>query len=197
MARCGIASHSVSVMNGMTGWSRRRYASRASTSVHQVASRSAAGSDSSARRTLASSRPQSQYSFQIASYSSRVTSPKLKSAIALSTAAVVAATRDSSHWSAGPRWPASGSRRSASSAIDAGRAPITKRVAFHSLLAKLRAFSTFAVPNRWSWPGVVPWTSANRSASAPSSSIVASGSTVLPFVFDILAPYGSRIRPDR
>ena len=46
-------------------------------------------------------------------------------------------------------------------------------------------------------PGVVPWTRAKRRASAPTSSIVPSGSTVLPFVFDIFWPYGSRIRPDR
>ncbi len=70
-------------------------------------------------------------------------------------------------------------------------------MAFHSLFAKFRAFSTFAWPNFWSSPGVVPWTSANRSASAPDSSIVASGSTVLPFVFDIFAPSGSRMRPER
>ena len=63
-------------MNGMTGWSSRRYVSSALTSAHHVASRSAAGSDSSARRTFASSMPQSQYSLQIASYRSRVTSPK-------------------------------------------------------------------------------------------------------------------------
>ena len=81
--------------------------------------------------------------------------------------------------------------------MDAGRAPSTNRVAFHSLFAKLRAFSTLAVPNRWSLPGVAPWTSAKRSASAPSSSIVASGSTELPLVFDIFAPYGSRISPER
>ena len=46
-------------------------------------------------------------------------------------------------------------------------------------------------------PGVAPWTSANRTASAPCSSIIPSGSTTLPFVFDIFAPYGSRISPDR
>ena len=171
--------------------------SSASTSAHQVASRSAGLRSSSARRTLASSRPQSQYSLQMASYSSRVTSPKLKSAIARSTAATVAAARDSTQRSAGPRWVASGRRRSASSGIVAGRAPSTYRVAFHSLLAKFRAFSTLAGPNRWSLPGVVPWTMANRRASAPTSSIVPSGSTVLPFVFDIFWPYGSRIRPDR
>jgi hypothetical protein len=81
--------------------------------------------------------------------------------------------------------------------MDAGRAPTTKRVAFHSLLAKLRAFSSLAGPNRWSVPGAAPWISANRSASAPLSSITSSGSTTLPVVFDIFLPYGSRMRPDR
>ena len=48
--------------------------SSASTSVHHVASRSAAASAVVGRRTLASSIPQSQNSFQIASYRSRVAS---------------------------------------------------------------------------------------------------------------------------
>ena len=46
-------------------------------------------------------------------------------------------------------------------------------------------------------PGVAPWISANRRASAPDSSMTPSGSTTLPFVFDIFWPSGSRIRPDR
>ena len=71
-----MAAHSASVTNGMTGWSSRRYVSSTSTSVHHVASRAAGSSDSSASRTLASSSPQSQYSFQIASYRTRVISPK-------------------------------------------------------------------------------------------------------------------------
>ena len=144
VARCGMAAHRASVTNGMTGWSSRRYVSSTSTSVHHVASRAAGSSDSSASRTLASSSPQSQYSFQIASYRTRVISPKPYSATASSTAAVVAAARDSSQRSAGPRWPASGSRRSASAGIEAGRAPTTNRVAFQSLLAKLRALSSLA-----------------------------------------------------
>ena len=69
-ARWGSAAHSSSVTNGMTGWSSRRYVSSASTSVHHVASRSAAAAIASARRTLASSRPQSQNSDQMASYRS-------------------------------------------------------------------------------------------------------------------------------
>ena len=78
-----------------------------------------------------------------------------------------------------------------------GRAPSTKRAAFQSLLAKLRAFSSFSALNFWSFPGAAPWISAKRSASAPDSSIASSGSTTLPFVFDIFWPYGSRTRPDR
>ena len=67
MARCGSASQSASVTNGITGCSSRRYVSSTSTSVHQVASRTSRGKRSSASRTLANSSPQSQYSFQIAS----------------------------------------------------------------------------------------------------------------------------------
>ena len=74
----------------------------------------------------------------------------------------------------------------------------TNRVAFQSLLAKLRACSSSTVAE----PLVVarassPWMTANRSASAPVSSMTPSGSTTLPFVFDIFWPSGSRIRPDR
>ena len=126
-----------------------------------------------------------------------MTSPNAYPAIAWSTASTVALSRDSSHRSPGPRRSRSGGVRAASAGMDDGRAPSTNRVAFHSLLAKFRAFSTFALPNRWSLPGVAPWTTANRTASAPSSSIMPSGSTELPLVLDIFWPYGSRIRPDR
>ena len=81
--------------------------------------------------------------------------------------------------------------------MDAGRAPATYRVAFHSLLAKFRAFSSLVVPKRWSWPAVVPWITAKRRASAPVSSMTPSGSTTSPFVLDIFLPSGSRISPDR
>jgi hypothetical protein len=90
-----------------------------------------------------------------------------------------------------------GEIRGVFAAIVAGRAPTTKRVAFQSLLAKFRALSSFCAPNRWSSPGVAPWMRAKRSASAPDSSMTASGSTTLPFVFDIFRPSASRIRPDR
>ncbi len=117
--------------------------------------------------------------------------------MAASTAAVVAAARDSDQRSAGPRCRASGTRRSASAGIVPGRAPTTKRVAFHSLFAKFRACSSLVAPNRWSLPGVAPWIRAKRRASAPDSSMTPSGSTTLPFVFDIFWPAGSRMRPDR
>ena len=64
---------------------------------------------------------------------------------------------------------AGGARRRRRSS--AGRAPTTKRVAFHSLLAKFRACSSLASPKRWSLPGVAPWMTAKRSASAPASSM--------------------------
>ena len=89
-ARCGIDAQSASVTNGMTGWSSRRYVSSASTRVHHVASRSAAGVASSARRTLASSRPQSQNSLQIASYRIRAASPNACCVIAALTSATAA-----------------------------------------------------------------------------------------------------------
>ena len=194
---CGRTPHSSSVTNGMTGCNSRRYASRASTSVHHVASRAASGSEVSASLALASSRPQSQNSDQIASYRDRVISANWRSPRARSTALIVAARRDRIHRSAGPRWAGSGSRRGDPDGIDAGRDPRTKRVAFHSLLAKFRALSILAVLNFWSRPGVAPWIRAKRSASAPVVSMISSGSTTLPVVLDIFLPYGSRIRPER
>ncbi len=44
LVRCGRSPQIASVTNGMIGWSRRRYVSSASTSVHHVASRSASAS---------------------------------------------------------------------------------------------------------------------------------------------------------
>ncbi len=113
------------------------------------------------------------------------------------TSATVADIRDSSHRSPGPRCATSGVSRTASAATLSGHAPSTYRAAFHSLFAKFLEFSSFWRPSFRSLPGAVPWTSAKRSASAPNSSIVAIGSTTLPFVFDIFWPYGSRTSPDR
>ena len=196
-AACGSEPQIASVTKGITGWSRRRYESSASTSVHHVASRSRAPSEASERRTLAISSAQSQYSFQTLSYSSRVTSANAKSASAVSTVAMVAATRLRSQRSPGPSAPGSGARRAASGGIVSGRAPRTNRAAFQILFAKFRAFCSLTWLNRWSLPGVAPWMRAKRSASAPLSPIASSGSTTLPVVFDIFAPYGSRMRPER
>ena len=63
-----------------------------------------------------------------------------------------------------------------------------KRTAFQSLVAKLRLFSTSCGPRRMSWPCAAPRASVKRSASAPYWSMTPSGSTTLPFDFDILAP---------
>jgi hypothetical protein len=65
------------------------------------------------------------------------------------------------------------------------------------LFVKLRPPSSFARVSRWSLPAADPATSANRSASAPISSIVSRGSTTLPFVLLIFWPYGSRTMPLR
>ena len=53
------------------------------------------------------------------------------------------------------------------SAIGSGRAPRTKRAAFHSLFVKFRPPVSFASVRRWSTPGALPETRAKRSASAP------------------------------
>ena len=118
------------------------------------------GASSSARRTLASSTPQSQNSLQIASY---------RSAGHLAEGEVGHRAVDLGDRRRGARPdPALGRPEvplvgqgslGVGGRSPAGRAPTTKRVAFHSLLAKLRAFSSLAAPKRWSCPGVAPWMS--------------------------------------
>jgi len=71
----------------------------------------------------------------------------------------------------------------------------TKRAAFHSLLAKLRAASALAQEKRMSLPGDVPFISENRSASAPYFSMTSSGSMPLPSDLDIFLPSSSRTMP--
>ena len=74
--------------------------------------------------------------------------------------------------------------------------PITmNRAVFHSLFAKLRFACTFSIESGTSCPGVTPVTSERRSASVPIVSSVSTGSTTLPFVFDIFCPWPSRTRP--
>src|SRR5581483_863073 len=72
---------------------------------------------------------------------------------------------------------------------------ITNLPAFHNLLAKLRLASTFLSERFMSLPGVEPTSNVNRNASVPKSSMTINGSITLPYVFDILRPCSSRIRP--
>ena len=86
--------------------------------------------------------------------------------------------------------PASGS-----SIRSISRFIITKRAAFHSLFAKLRAASIFSSEKRISFPGLLPVARAKRSASAPYLSMISSGSMPLPSDLDIFLPCASRTRP--
>ena len=67
--------------------------------------------------------------------------------------------------------------------------------AFHSLLAKFLADSSFALMNLMSLPGEIPVASMNLRASAPTSLMTSSGSIPLPRDFDILRPCSSLTRP--
>ena len=85
-----------------------------------------------------------------------------------------------------------------------GSAPATvapfisaNRVAFHSLLQKLREPWHHSSLTGTSAPGLAPRASVNRVASAPKRSIQSSGSTTLPNDFDIFLPYWSRTMPCR
>ncbi len=70
-----------------------------------------------------------------------------------------------------------------------------KRAAFQILLAKLRLACTFSLEKRMSFPGLLPVASMNRSASAPYSPMILSGSIPLPSDLLILRPCSSRTRP--
>src|SRR5207248_490444 len=69
------------------------------------------------------------------------------------------------------------------------------RVAFHSLLQKLREPWHQSSLTGTSVPGFAPRASVKRVASAPNRSIQSSGSTTLPDDFDIFLPYWSRTIP--
>ena len=84
---------------------------------------------------------------------------------------------------------------SVQSATSSERFSRTKRVAFQSLFAKFRAALIFSSEKRMSLPGLLPVTSASRSASAPYWSITSSGSMPLPSDLDIFRPWASRTRP--
>ena len=118
------AAHSASVTNGMTGWSSRRYVSRTSTSVHQVASR-ASGARSlvgqvgpwPARGPSRSTRSRSRRTGAGSPRRTRSRPSPRRRPRPSPRPATEASARP------GPRWRTSGSRRSASSGIVAGRAP--------------------------------------------------------------------------
>ena len=74
---------------------------------------------------------------------------------------------------------------------------IANRVAFQSLVAKLREPCTQSSEIGTSVPGLAPRARVNRSASAPYLSIQSSGSTTLPNDLDIFLPRASRTMPCR
>ena len=75
------------------------------------------------------------------------------------------------------------------------RFEITNLDAFHSLLAKLRLDSSFCSFILRLFPADVPVVNANRTASAPYSSIRSRGLSTLPLVLLIFTPSGSKTRP--
>ena len=72
---------------------------------------------------------------------------------------------------------------------------IINRVAFHSLLAKLRPASSLAGVSLMSFPGDVPVDRAKRKASVPYFSRVSTGLSTLPLILLIFSPFSSRTRP--
>ncbi len=95
-------------------------------------------------------------------------------------------------------------RSVADSSCAAGSGPCTvaplsraKRVAFHTLLAKLREACTQSSPTGTSTPGLAPRASVKRTASEPYASIHSSGLITLPNDRDIFLPNWSRTMPWR
>ena len=93
-------------------------------------------------------------------------------------------------------------RSTVDSSSAAGRSPAVvapfisaKRVAFHSLLQKLREPWHHSSLTGTSAPGLAPRARVNRVASAPNRSIQSSGSTTLPYDLDIFLPCWSRTMP--
>ena len=69
------------------------------------------------------------------------------------------------------------------------------RAAFQILLANARELVSRSSLKTMSVPGAAPLSSANRTASVPYCSVTTSGSTTLPFVFDIFCRSASRTSP--
>ena len=112
--------------------------------------------------------------------------------------AVVAAARDRIQRSAGPRWRGIGQRaarrpRRWTRAGPRARTGSRSRACWRSC-GRSRAWPW---PKRWSLPGVAPWMRAKRSASAPTSSIIAERVDDVALRLRHLRPYGSRMSPDR
>ena len=156
-AACGLAAQIASVRNGRNGWRSRSRVSSASTRVHQVASRSSAGKPLVGQPDLG----------QLEAPVAELAPGRL---VQLARSRRPARTRPSPRRRS-PRWPRSGTAasdrpvrvgpgpalggRRRPGSMPAGR-PSTKRAAFHSLLPKLRAFSSLSRLSLWSLPGVMP-----------------------------------------
>src|SRR3954451_6849100 len=108
-----------------------------------------------------------------------------------STSAITCWSRDRIHLSTADISDLSGSSSETAPFISANR------VAFQSLLQKLREPWHHSSLIGTSEPGFAPRASVKRVASAPYRSIQSSGSTTLPNDFDIFLPCPSRTMPCR
>ena len=143
LARCGSASQSASVTNGITGCSSRRYVSSTSTSVHQVASRT------SSRQRVVGQPDLGELEAPVAV----LVPDRLVDEPGHLTEGVaghrfvdrLGRRRGAREQPALGRSEVARGRAAvarASAGIAGGRAPTTNRVAFQSLFAKLRACSS-------------------------------------------------------
>src|SRR5205085_1114979 len=182
------AVQSSSVTNGMTGCSSRSSWSSTKPSTCLVVS--AAASSEPASGTLASSRYQSQTSFQAKWYSTSQTLANSNDSNSWSVSAITAESRDRIH--------RSGTESAAGSSAASGtRAPLSRAnlTAFQSLLAKLREPAAHSSLMAMSPPGLAPRARVHLVASAPNLSTQSSGSTVFPRDLDIFLPNWSRTSP--
>ena len=153
-ARCGSAAQSASVTNGITGWSSRRYVSsdldeRPPRRLAVLAGSAVVGqADLGELEAPVAELVPDRLVDEPGHLAEGVRRPSPRRPPRPSPRRATAASARPGR--GGGRRAGAARRRRGSMA---GRAPTTYRVAFQSLFAKFRAFSSLAVPKRWSLPG--------------------------------------------
>ena len=205
---CGKKDQISSVMNGMNGCS---ISSMFFSTITRTNLTTFLSSSSSPHNLfLTSSIYQSQYSFQISSYTLWPASARSYLSNAFVTYSAASLTLLIIHLSSSlsakfskfvvspqaiPQQSLQHFAISLKLPSSSCRFMITNLDAFHNLFAKFLADSSLSSLNLMSLPGVIPVVSMNLRASAPYWSMISSGSMPLPKDLDILRPCASLTKP--